>query len=141
MQRDPAELAYRWYDQAAADLDAGQRTAESGIAYLACFLAQQSAEKALKALLYWTRGDWPRIHLIEMLLRELAPEHTPTADLAADARSLDKYYTTTRYPDVLDHALPAASFVRREADGALDIARAVLEFVGSHLPLRPPGTT
>jgi HEPN domain-containing protein len=140
MQRDPAELAYRWYDQAAADLDAGERNAEAGIAYLACFLAQQSAEKALKALLYWTRGDWPRIHLIETLLRELAPEHAPRPELADDARSLDKYYTTTRYPDVLDHALPAASFVRREADGALAVARAVLEFVGTHLPPRPAGT-
>lgn len=137
MQRDPAELAYRWYDQAAADLDAGQRTAESGIAYLACFLAQQSAEKAFKALLYWTKGDWPRIHLIETLLRELAPEHRPGAELAAEARSLDKYYTTTRYPDVLDHALPATSFVRREADAALVIARDVLAFVEAHLPDRP----
>jgi HEPN domain-containing protein len=137
MQRDPAELAYRWYDQAAADLDAGQRTAESGIAYLACFLAQQSAEKALEALLYWTRGDWPRIHLIETLLRELAPEQAPAADLAAEARSLDKYYTTTRYPDVLDYALPATSFVRREADSALTVARDVLAFVESHLPDRP----
>lgn len=137
MQRDPAELAYRWYDQAAADLDAGQRTAESGIAYLACFLAQQSAEKALKALLYWTKGDRPRIHLIETLLSELAPEHAPSAELRADARSLDKYYTTTRYPDVLDYALPATSFVRREADAALAIARDVLAFVEAHLPERP----
>jgi hypothetical protein len=69
--------------------------------------------------LYWTRGDWPRIHLIETLLRELASEHAPNAELAGDARSLDKCYTTTRYPGVLDHALPAASFVRREADSAL----------------------
>lgn len=79
----------------------------------------------------------PRIHLIEMLLRELAPEHALGDELAAEARSLDKYYTTTRYPDVLDYALPATSFVRRKADSALVIARGVLAFVETHLPQRP----
>lgn len=140
MQREPAELAYRWYDQAQADLHAGNSSAEAGIAYLACFLAQQSVEKALKALLFWTRGDRPRIHLIEMLLAELPEEERPAAELAAEACTLDKYYTTTRYPDVLDYALPAASFGRREADGALEIATAVIAFVGTRLPPRtvPP---
>ncbi len=137
MQQDPADLAFRWYDQAAADLDAGNRNAEFGIAYLACFLAQQSAEKALKGLLLWTRGDKPRLHLIAQLIRELPEADRPAAHLVADAQTLDKYYTTTRYPDTLDFALPSQSFSAREARGALDIAASVLQFVLTRLPERP----
>lgn len=44
---------------------------------------------------------------------------------------------SARYPDVLDYALPATSFGAREAQAALDIARAVLAFIGGHLPPRP----
>lgn len=141
MQRDPAELAYRWFDQANADLDAGRRNAELGIAYLACFLAQQSAEKALKSLLFWTSGDRPRLHLIAMLLADIPVEHAPNATLAAEARTLDKYYTTTRYPDTLDYALPSQSFGKREADAALDIAASIIAFVEQQLPERPPQNT
>ncbi len=138
MQQDPADLAYRWFDQAFADHDAGLRNAEFGIAYLACFLAQQSAEKALTGLLYWTSGDKPRVHLIAQLLRELPSTDRPLPELVADAQTLDKYYTTTRYPDTLDFALPSQSFSAREAEGALEIAASVLRFVRERLPQRPP---
>jgi HEPN domain-containing protein len=124
MQREPLEIATRWLEQAEADLEAGTRNRERP--FLACFLSQQSAEKALKGLLYWLRGDHQRIHLIATLLDECATAEPVPRDLDADARTLDKYYTTTRYPDVLDYALPAASFSVPEADAALAIAQRVI---------------
>ncbi len=83
------DLARRWLEQAEENVVDPVRSEDSGRFHLSCFLAQQSAENALKAALLWLRGDWPRIHLIETLTRELAA----TEPLA------------TRYPDVLDYAL------------------------------------
>jgi len=131
MQREPIEVAKRWLAQADADLAAGQRNRES--AFLACFLAQQSAEKALKGLLQWSRGDHQRIHLIASLLDECALAGPVPEALDAAARTLDKYYTTTRYPDALDYALPAESFSVREADEALRIAGEVASYVRKRL--------
>lgn len=50
--------ARRWWRQAGRDLDSARVNAEQGIHEVACFLAQQSAEKALKALLY-LQGESP----------------------------------------------------------------------------------
>ena len=131
MQREPIEIARRWLAQAHSDLAVAGRNRESP--FLACFLAQQSAEKALKGLLQWLRGDHQRIHLIASLLEECSLVVTVPDQLNAEARTLDKYYTTTRYPDALDYALPAESFSVREADEAIRIASEVLSWVGRQL--------
>ena len=55
MRRSPAEEGRRWLEQAEQDLRWARDLATRGGYYLACFLAQQIGEKALKALLY-SRG-------------------------------------------------------------------------------------
>ena len=138
MQPDPLELARRWFQQGSDDLEDAGISLEAARYHVACFFAQQSAEKTLKALLYWTAGDYPRRHLIATLLEELAesPVHVPD-EIAAGARALDKYYMTTRYPDVLDYALPTNAFHRDEAERAIAYARDVRDFVGDRLPKSP----
>jgi HEPN domain-containing protein len=44
MQREPSEIAGCWLEQARAELEAGERNLDRP--FLACFLAQQSADKA-----------------------------------------------------------------------------------------------
>ena len=46
--------ARRWFQQAYYDLKATRWNIEGGFYDTACFLAQQSAEKALKSILYFT---------------------------------------------------------------------------------------
>jgi len=52
MRRDPRSEGWRWLEQAQADLHWTCHLNDQGAYYLVCFLAQQAAEKALKAFLY-----------------------------------------------------------------------------------------
>jgi len=52
MRRSPLEEGQRWLAQAEEDLKWVKDLADRGGYYLACFLAQQTAEKAMKAFLY-----------------------------------------------------------------------------------------
>ena len=52
MRRDPKAEGLRWLEQAEADRKGGQLLLEGGSDHLACFIAQQVAEEALKAFLY-----------------------------------------------------------------------------------------
>lgn len=52
MRKKPLEEGQRWLRQAQEDLRWARHLAEQGAYHLACFLAQQVAEKALKAFLY-----------------------------------------------------------------------------------------
>jgi HEPN domain-containing protein len=138
MQQHPAELARRWLAQARDDLASARYLFERRQFATCCFLCQQSAEKALKGLLHWRCGDFPRTHVIGDLLGELATVDAQTASSLADATGLDPFYTTTRYPDAIGGAIPAASFHRDEALLALRRAEAVLGVVEPIVP-RPAG--
>jgi HEPN domain-containing protein len=97
---------------------------------------------SLKAGLVWLHGDYPRVHLIRALIEELAAtDWTLPDDVARRARTLDKFYTTTRYPDALDYALPAEAFTHAEATEALEIAEDVAKRVHAaldqHIGARP----
>lgn len=134
MQRHPLELARRWHEQAREDLIDADRALRDGRYHVTCFFSQQGCEKALKGLLHWVKGDAPRVHLIETLLGELeVGDAGLEPELRLRAIALDKYYTTTRYPDVLDYALPSASFTRPEAMLALEAARDVIVHVAATL--------
>ena len=52
MREDPRIEGLRWLEQAQADWGWTQHLFAQGAYYLVCFLAQQVAEKALKAFLY-----------------------------------------------------------------------------------------
>ena len=56
MNPDATEEGRRWLLQAEQDLDDARYNLEGSRYHLTCFLAQQSAEKALKAFLY-ARGE------------------------------------------------------------------------------------
>ncbi|WP_049757168.1 HEPN domain-containing protein [Ammonifex degensii] len=55
MRRSPKEEAERWWRQALHDYEDAQFCFQGKRYHLTCFLAQQSAERALKAFLY-SRG-------------------------------------------------------------------------------------
>lgn len=136
MQREPMQTARRWLAQATSEFEAAQANAADGRAYLACFLSQQSAEKAIKAALHWAAGDAPRTHLIRDLLDELRATEPDLAAALEGAASLEQYYQSTRYPDVLDMAVPAQHFDSDDARLALGRAETVLAAVKAYLDVR-----
>ncbi len=62
-----------------------------------CWLAQQSAEKAMKAVLVTEGIAFPRTHDLDHL-RTLVPEGRAVRYTAADLSALSEYAVDTRYP-------------------------------------------
>lgn len=98
--RDPVREAERWLRQAEVDLGAARRLAD-GFSALACFHAQQAAEKALKAILYAAGERVVLGHALAELgerVERVSPEY---GRLRSDVAKLDRYYVPTRYPNGL----------------------------------------
>jgi HEPN domain-containing protein len=64
------ELVSGWLERARSDFQLGRvaLTTPGVMCEDACFHAQQSAEKSLKALLTYLDVDFPRTHVLEVLL-------------------------------------------------------------------------
>jgi HEPN domain-containing protein len=88
----------------------------------ACFVAQQTGEKALKAIAY-AQGERLVIghSLVELAtrLQERVPALRP---LREDAGILDQYYVPTRYPSGLAGGVPFEAFGESQAGAALAAA-------------------
>lgn len=96
MQPDRFRLARYWLGAAVQDAQAGEALCER-MPNIACFHAQQAAEKALKAVLTAVAGDTVRSHLSDTLLAELADMavHLPST-IVEHAQALDKFYIAPR---------------------------------------------
>ncbi len=130
--------AGRWFRQAEHDLQASEHLRDSGDYNWACFVAQQAAEKAVRAV-HAARGeDVERIHSILILIRgesqagvQGIAELLPLVDAA---RELDRTYIPTRYPNGVPFGIPADFFSRKNAEDCLQWARDILEAVRQILP-------
>lgn len=87
-----------------------------------CFIAQQVAEKALKALAYFRGYDLVKSHSVRKLCEEL----DINGELREQCRLLDQYYITARYPDALPEGTPGESFTKSQAAQALEYAKNIL---------------
>ena len=84
-----------WLEIATEDLDTAQAMCDGGRYLYAGFEAQQSAEKALKAVIQETVRVPPKIHDLEALaVRASLVDPALTARL----KVLSAYYIATRYP-------------------------------------------
>jgi HEPN domain-containing protein len=127
------EEAHRWLAQARHDAEAAALNAREGYAALACFLAQQAAEKALKAYLY-AQGERAVIgHATYLLLKQCQYYDTCFEALQDVCRRLDQYYIPTRYPNGLPGGIPHEVYTSDQADQALEGTRRVLDTVTSLL--------
>ena len=123
----------RWRAQAAYDLDDASFAAEHGRHALACFLAHQSAEKAVAAFLFAKGAEAVWGHALADLCED-AIALDPSFDLIKSvAILLDKYHTTTRYPTALPGGVPHDAFDATDASRALEIAQDVLNFVDARI--------
>ena len=96
----------------------------------AAFLAQQSAERALKAACIVVGEDAPRTHVVNHLLDELALSGIEfDDDVRNAARLLERFYAPTRYPDALGGIDPNRVFVASDARQAVEALTLVVDFV------------
>ncbi len=116
-----------WFRQAEADLRHARHALDDGDFEWSCFAAQQAAEKALKAL-FQKLGMEAWGHTLTALVGNLPPDVGPASDLVDCARTLDKHYIPTRYPNSFDTGAPTDFYTRRDAEQAIRCAEAILEF-------------
>jgi len=123
--------AQRWLETAAEDLRAAQALVEAGFHAHACFTAQQSAEKAMKAAWYLI-GEAPWGHSIQRLVMDFPQkEQLPLEKLLDLARTLDRLYVPTRYPNGLPDFTPEQNFCAADSRQALDLAECFLKILSA----------
>lgn len=118
---DPTEEpSRRWLRWANEDLvAAGHSAADADVApRVACGLAQQAAEKAIKALLVASDMDPPKSHNLLRLTRMLTEERARLL-LEVDLEELTRWAIEGRYPEDLDEATST------DATRAVELARQI----------------
>jgi HEPN domain-containing protein len=127
-----ASRADDWLRQARRDLEHARNTLADGIFEWAAFAAQQSAEKAVKALFQRLGGE-ARGHSVSQLLAALPEATRPADDLIDAAKEIDKHYIGPRYPDSYPEGAPLDFYTRAEAQRAIDAAERIIEHCQRHL--------
>ncbi len=119
--------AERWLQTAQEDFNAAQTLSQNGMYAQACFYAQQSGEKAIKALWYRVDADlWG--HSVQRLIQEFprqagVPERERWLEQGA---LLDQFYIPTRYPNGLPDLTPGQVYQQGDARRALEAAQTLV---------------
>lgn len=117
-----------WFRQAKYDLKKAKDNLEAGHKDGAAFFAQQSVEKALKALLIKDKGSFPRMHDVVALSRMAdAPD-----EIIEKCKVITPYYTETRYPDFSEQ-IPAEAFSKKEIQEVIQLSEEVLKWAKKFL--------
>jgi HEPN domain-containing protein len=124
--RDPKSEGARWLAQAENDLAFARYALDGDYFHQACFVAQQCAEKALKALHFRDGARTVIGHSVVGLLGQLRERYPRLGDLNDLAADLDLFYIPTRYPNGLVEGMPFQSFTRAQAERALQAAERIL---------------
>lgn len=122
-----------WLKQAEKDLLAASDSAAASHHEWAAFQAQQSGEKAVKALAQLLHGS-VRGHSITDVLQQMGPKASPPEAVLDAARELDQVYITARYPNGFASGAPADYFTEKTSRRLIDRAQTILEFCRSQIP-------
>lgn len=129
MKIEPVAEGRRWLLQAEQDLNDAEFNLSGKRYNVACFLAQQSAEKALKAYLFSKGAEEVWGHSVAELCRDSQTFDSSFNQLETKAGPLDKYYIPTRYPNALPGGIPSKAFDENDARNAIQLAKEVIDFV------------
>lgn len=115
-----------WRKQAQSDFNWARITLAAGFFSQTCFIAQQVAEKCLKAIAYKRGAKAIKGHGVTSLLKDLQLN----GRYQDYAQSLDLFYISARYPDALPESVaPSEHFGKHQAEQALEQASAFVELM------------
>jgi HEPN domain-containing protein len=118
--------AERWLLTAEEDLEAARLLMAGGMYPQCCFLTQQSAEKAVKAMWYMLDAE-PWGHSVQRLLEEFPRKRAVSERWIEKAALLDKFYIPTRYPNGLPDLTPGQVYRLKDAESGLEAADTLLK--------------
>lgn len=124
--KDPLKEARRWLAQAENDLEFARLAVRERFFAQACFICQQSGEKALKALAYRRGQRFVPGHSLFELVKSLQADYLGLAEYYETAGLLDQYYVPTRYPNGLPDGVPHEVFSEKQAREALERLEALV---------------
>jgi HEPN domain-containing protein len=116
-----------WLSQAGADLEHARHSLQAGDFEWACFAAQQSAEKATKALIMSLGGEgWG--HSVTRLLADVRRLMEVPEELLSASKRLDRHYIPARYPNGFDIGAPKDYYTAEDAERAIADAESIHDF-------------
>lgn len=121
-----------WFEQGKHDLEMARTSQKADSHEWACFLAQQAAEKVLKAL-HLTHGQEAWGHVLVDLIDELPTSVQPPEELVEKARVLDNFYLPTRYPNGHAAGAPFEHYGPLQSKDAIAHAGEIIRFVRSQM--------
>ncbi|MEX1255875.1 MAG: HEPN domain-containing protein [Dehalococcoidia bacterium] len=122
--------AQAWLESALRDSGWARHDFAGGYYAQACFACQQVFEKMLKALLLAHGVPYPKTHELVRLVALCAGLDERVGALEEDARNVDGYYVSTRYPDLAsehEYTKEEAEEALRVVDGMLNALRPIIE--------------
>jgi HEPN domain-containing protein len=118
-----------WLDEAEDDLSSAEILLRENKYSKVCFLSQQAAEKAVKALSIAKYGRYDEIHSVSEILKRINAQK----DIIEMGEILDRYYVPTRYPNAWPYGAPFKHYKKKDAEEALENARRIIEYVRSQI--------
>jgi len=120
-------------EQARGDLNHARKSIPLTDFDWACFAAQQSAEKAVKAV-HLSHGAIVWGHSVFDALDAFPPDAGVTGELREAALRLDKFYIPTRYPDAYPSGPSRRYYTEADAQQAVADAEKVVNWCDQSLP-------
>lgn len=117
-----------WMEFALDDLESGEILLRESKFNMACFHAQQAAEKALKGYLVFNQISSPRIHNLVELINLCGKIDDGFYGFKTKMATLNQFYAPTRYPDAVVGIAPVGMPNKELARRALDYANDVVMF-------------
>ena len=124
-----AKEADRWFRQAENDLKAAEWNQQGGFYAHACFWAQQSTAKVLRAFLFMNKEDAKETRSVSELLERCLTYDEDFKAVVEYGSRLDIYYKTSRYPDSLPGGIPAELLSSKDSREAIKAASDILALV------------
>jgi len=129
MRRSDKEEVRRWLETAKEDLETAKGLITIGRYPIACFMAQQSAEKAMKAFLYSKGEGNIRGHSVFELSEKAESHDSSFNSIQPSTSSIDSYYLPTRYPNSLPGGTPYDIYGLKNAQDAIKDAEEIVNFI------------
>lgn len=135
---DSAAEAERWWLQADNDLGFARIALREAYYHQACFIAQQAAEKSVKAVGYHLGDRTVLGHSVAELVDRYKDRAPALAELQPASGVLDLYYIPSRYPNGLPGGVPFQVFTEGQARDAVEAAEAFVRLAADLLGREAP---
>lgn len=121
------ERSKDWLEQAERDLEVARWAFQGSYYEWVCFICQQAAEKALKAVYQSLhREAWG--HSVMGLLERLPVEPNPSEELLEMGAVLDRYYVPPRCPNSFASGAPLKYYTKADGEQAISHAGELIRY-------------